>query len=169
MQPKIFKAIYFDLQERKAKRRMAGELGGNLFNTKKIYFFTKITKRTIPSLLIILFPINSWSQVNRYVEIKGMGGQTCGQYASHRRSAPGLLQQLYSQWAQGVISGYNLGIPQSGLDDGAPKLSIRVPDEATINLFLDNYCRSQPLNNITQGVATLITDLGGSIGSSTEK
>jgi hypothetical protein len=104
------------------------------------------------------------ARANRFVDVQGIGTQNCGQYVEHRRNSSPLLQQLYSQWAQGFISGYNIGTPFSGEGKGVPKPAVRVPDEETIWLFLDSFCRNRPLDFVANGAVSLIKELGGSFG-----
>lgn len=111
-------------------------------------------------LILIFFCQLAMSQTNGLVEVKGMGGQTCAQYIEHKKSAPPLLVQLYAQWAQGFISGYNIGIPTVPKDRRLAKSPVSVPDEDTIHLYLDKYCRDTPLGYITEGVFVLIKELG---------
>ena len=115
--------------------------------------------------LLLLHPSVSCSQTNRFVDVQGMGVQNCGQYVEHRRNGSPLLQQLYSQWAQGFISGYNVGTPFSGEEKGFRRSAVRVPDEETIWLFLDNFCRNRPLDLVANGAVSLIRELGGSVGA----
>jgi hypothetical protein len=89
-----------------------------------------------------------------------MGNVSCGKYAAHRKSRDQILHQLYSQWAQGFITGWNIGVPLSGEDMGKQKLQVITPDEESIFLYLDNYCNKKPLGYIFEGVYDLIKELG---------
>lgn len=120
-------------------------------------------------LIMISAPTSGMSQTNDLVEVVGMGGQSCAQYVEHKKSAPALLIQLYAQWGQGFLSGYNVGTAYKGKDRGVFKAPVKIPDEATIHLFLEKYCRDHPLGYVTEGMLSLVKELSERNASSTKR
>jgi hypothetical protein len=59
----------------------------------------------------------------------------------------------YYQWFRGFVSGYNFGNPKNQVLLG------RMPDEQTLYLFVDKYCRDNPLNPFTSAALQLVEEL----------
>jgi hypothetical protein len=61
-------------------------------------------------------------------------------------------KQMYLQWAWGFMSGHNWV---------REKRQTRTSDDATVAVYLDNYCRRNPLSSVSAGVAALVAETGG--------
>jgi hypothetical protein len=80
-----------------------------------------------------------------------MGSASCGKYLDQQNNEVGKL--LHIAWAQGWISGVNFSIMKSG------KKPPRFPDPETIQLYISNYCKKNPLNYSFQGLLELFDEL----------
>jgi hypothetical protein len=59
----------------------------------------------------------------------------------------------YLSWFRGFVSGYNFGTP-----DNQVHLH-RMPNEQTLYLFIDKYCRENPLNPFVSAAFVLVEEL----------
>ena len=59
----------------------------------------------------------------------------------------------YLSWFRGFVSGYNLGNP------GNQVQLERMPDAETLYLFVDKYCRENPLNPFVSAAFELVEQL----------
>ena len=59
----------------------------------------------------------------------------------------------YYSWFRGFVSGYNLGNP------GNQVQLERMPNEQTLYLFIDKYCRDNPLNPFVSAAFKLVEEL----------
>lgn len=81
---------------------------------------------------------------------------SCGQYMASRRESD-TQSKIKSYWAVvwtwGFLSRYNLESPSSPID---------IPTEVeTIHLFIEKYCRQNPLGHLIQSNYFIIKELGG--------
>jgi len=58
----------------------------------------------------------------------------------------------YLSWFRGFVSGYNFGNPGNQVPIG------RMPDEQTLYLFIDKYCRENPLNPFVSAAFKLVEE-----------
>jgi len=80
----------------------------------------------------------------------GDGGLSCGAW-SQQRAADGQLVQLWKAWVLGFVSGANVY-------DGK-ELKLEAIDAPGIYAWIDNYCRSHPLDHVYDGTKALVTEL----------
>ena len=59
----------------------------------------------------------------------------------------------YYSWFRGFVSGYNFGNP------GNQVQLERMPNEQTLSLFIDKYCRENPLNPFVSAGFKLVEEL----------
>lgn len=59
----------------------------------------------------------------------------------------------YVSWYRGFVSGYNFG------NSGNQVPLERMPDEQTLYLFIDKYCRENPLNPFVSAAFKLVEEL----------
>jgi len=59
----------------------------------------------------------------------------------------------YDSWFRGFVSGYNYGNPNNQVALG------QMPNSQTIHLFIDKYCRDNPLNTFVSAAFKLIEEL----------
>jgi len=76
---------------------------------------------------------------------------SCGTWAESAASVDARAQ--YHSWFRGFVSGYNFGNPASQV-----RLA-RMPDQPTLFLFVDKYCREHPLNTFVGAAFELVKEL----------
>ena len=57
---------------------------------------------------------------------------------------------------RGFVTGHN-----SGRSDLEQQQIMKMPDDDTLSLFIDKYCRDHPLNPFTAAAFQLVKELGG--------
>ena len=83
--------------------------------------------------------------------VAGAGLASCGEYIE-ATTKPG-MPMIFVSWAQGFLSGLNFAYA------GAGKNFVALPDHQSIRLYLDNYCRSNPLKSPRDATLELFKDL----------
>lgn len=63
------------------------------------------------------------------------------------------IRAQYYSWFRGFVSGYNLGNPGNQVQLG------QMPNEQTLYLFIDKYCRDHPLNPFVSAAFKLVEEL----------
>jgi hypothetical protein len=84
----------------------------------------------------------------RAADIVGHGAVSCGEWTQNRGDK--FLAIVDESWVAGYLSGYSIWST-----DDYPKL----PDAAARAAWMNNYCRSHPLDQIHQSVNQLIFEL----------
>ena len=59
----------------------------------------------------------------------------------------------YASWFRGFVSGYNFGNPNNQVQLN------RMPDHATLYLYIDKYCRENPLKPFVTAAFRLVEEL----------
>ena len=59
----------------------------------------------------------------------------------------------YLSWFRGFVSGYNYGNPNNQVP------LERIPDQQTLSLFVDKYCRDNPLNPFVSAAFKLVEEV----------
>ena len=106
--------------------------------------------------IVALFVCLMGGSVNaERVKIYAWEDMSCSAWAA---SAEHKNQRLaYVSWIQGFVSGYNWAAT-AGQADAGDALSY-----ATIVLYLDKYCRENPLKHMVGGTKELVEELVGDI------
>jgi hypothetical protein len=96
--------------------------------------------------------------------VMGAGTISCGEWLRLRsfEGRAGNFKELASlyqihAWIDGFVSGINLRIDLA--DTGGPDLLASRPDSVAMYAWLDNYCRSKPLNIVVDAVMALAKEL----------
>ena len=104
-------------------------------------------------LSIILFSPSAFGE-DRGIMMFEFSESSCGVWA---KSASNVEQrQLYLFWIRGFISGYNAGVYQSGKKSAQVN---RMPDNDTVALYVDKFCRDNPLDQFIKAAFLLRDDL----------
>lgn len=77
-----------------------------------------------------------------------IGESDCGQWIK------GMRNPVYRAWLLGYVSGLNSGV---GKQYGNPLGKISSAEQ--IYVWMDNYCRANPLRTLSQGAQTLYAEL----------
>ena len=59
----------------------------------------------------------------------------------------------YASWFRGFVSGHNFGNPEAQVSMG------QMPNDETLYLYIDKYCRDNPLNPFTSAAFRLVEEL----------
>jgi hypothetical protein len=81
----------------------------------------------------------------------GYATESCGKWVKSADNAG--QRALYISWVTGFVSGYNFGNPHNQVNLG------RMPDNETLTLYIDNFCRENPLNNFVVAAPMLVQEL----------
>ena len=85
--------------------------------------------------------------------IIGAGGTTCGKWVENRRTDAYYHHQL--NWVLGFVSSYNYYLHAGTETYGV----IGSTDSASIAVWMDNYCKENPLETVFAGSVQLVTEL----------
>lgn len=86
--------------------------------------------------------------------LRGSGGNTCGQYIELRKTQDLNLNSVLTAWSLGFLSSMNIN--RATLKNLEP---VSLPDASTIDAYLDNYCRNNPLEKLWVANLKLFYDL----------
>ena len=101
-------------------------------------------------LCLLLLPLISYAEnksslTNMYV----FDDISCGAWAQSADNPN--TRQVYTQWFRGFLSGYNYGDEKYTVNTNI--------NATTISLFIDKYCRENPLLPFTSGALLLTKEL----------
>jgi hypothetical protein len=116
-------------------------------------------KELFAGLALGLLMTSAQAQAQTYVQM-GIGSSTCAQYLNLYRLDPNGTEQAYFDWAQGFLSGWNLG----RMDAKKPVIDLASISIVSQQEYLRSYCDKHPLSDFASGVLTLITRLKVSPG-----
>jgi hypothetical protein len=85
----------------------------------------------------------------------GAGNRSCAKYAELKRNFPEEADLAFLGWAQGYMSGINLG----GLVQGSHSYRDLSQTPEQITFFLKQYCDANPSANFKDGVIQLLKSL----------
>lgn len=105
----------------------------------------------IASTAILLHVVTPPAWAQRAALVRGAGLTGCGAFLEDRKLDR--YKQFYTQWVHGYLSGYNIFSNRVALQ--------KIPDEATIDAYLQKHCRDNPLDDVMGATVFLIRDLGG--------
>jgi hypothetical protein len=75
---------------------------------------------------------------------------SCGAWVKSANNTSARAQ--YDSWFRGFVSGYNFGNPKN-------QVRGRLPNDQTLFLFIDQYCRENPLNPFVSAAFKLVETL----------
>ena len=109
---------------------------------------TELRVLVVLSLLAIYVPA---SGQDRPIAIHSYEDTSCGAWV---KSAGNLAARAqYVSWFRGFVSGYNYGNPSNQVDLG------RLPDPDTLALYIDKYCRENPLQPFIAAAFRLVDEV----------
>lgn len=83
--------------------------------------------------------------------IAGFGATSCGEYLQGRSFSNSQMNDNFSSWLQGYLSGVNISRQD--------RKYVNLPDAPSILAYMDKYCRDNPLKIVLEGANTLYRDL----------
>lgn len=82
---------------------------------------------------------------------KGAGMDVCDRIMADMKENH--VDSAYTQWIAGYLSAYNLFGDKQQIEE--------IPDEASLDAYLQKYCREYPLDKVIWASMSLINELGG--------
>jgi hypothetical protein len=104
---------------------------------------------TIAALLVVANQVQAKEGVQA---LSGAGAMSCGKYVAW--SADRGTADLFETWGQGFLSGLNFA--EHGHNGNRWKV---LPDADTIKLYLDKYCKDNPLGHPYEGLIQMFVEL----------
>lgn len=99
----------------------------------------QMSKPQILLALALVFIIkHGGASENTPVPIPSFAETSCGVWTASKNSKP--TRQIYVYWFRGFIAGYNFGSANFQVPLNA------VPDNESLQLFVDKYCQENPIN-----------------------
>jgi hypothetical protein len=109
----------------------------------------RFSKASLVTLLLALAPFNVVAQEG--VSVSGFSDMSCGAWS--RSSSNEFARAQYLIWFRGFISGYNYGRPTGQV------MPDQLPSNDTIELYVDKYCRDNPLSGFPGAAFRLVEEL----------
>ena len=103
----------------------------------------------VTALLLILMSSPVFGQDNstrRMVTVFGYKDSSCSVWVKSQGRDP-----IISDWFHGFVSGYNFGNPDNQVGT--------MPNDETLFLYIDKFCRVNPLKAFTDAAMTLVQEL----------
>jgi hypothetical protein len=105
-----------------------------------------------PMLAIVtLLAAQSGAQTDEPLAVFSFQDTSCGAYT--KSAGNELVRAQYHYWFRGFVSGYNFGNPANQV-----RLE-RMPDSDTLSLYIDKYCRENPLRGFVGAAFDLVREL----------
>lgn len=95
-------------------------------------------------LLLVGLMLSGVASTASAIDVRG--GSSCGQWVSDK----GVSEHGHKKWFLGYMSGIALGYKQDVL---------KGKDSASLFLWMDNYCRANPLKRVDEGGDELFIEL----------
>jgi hypothetical protein len=102
-------------------------------------------------VVIGFFPLVSVAGENDLVPVLSFADTSCGAWTRSQRDRS--MRQIYLYWFRGFVSGYNYGSETKQVPLNA------MPDQDTLSLYVDKYCREQPLRPFIGAAFQLVEEL----------
>jgi len=106
-------------------------------------------------LLLVAYAAGAADENGQYATLAATNESTCGTFLSARDEAHRgqfARQNMYKSWLMGFVTGYDFGAPDTY--DIAPAM-----DLDAMMLWVENYCRRNPLASFAQSAGALATQL----------
>ena len=128
------------------------QLGSNALEQRYIFNYgnTQVQMKNILRTLVVIATLGTTCIANSQVYVEG-GGADCGQWIKARNAE---RAGNFEHFVLGFLNGMALTTDK---EFWAPRGGPKVSREA-VYLWMDNYCRTNPLNAIATGVVTLFRE-----------
>ena len=108
-------------------------------------------KVTCIAVLLSICTSSTFAQERPPVALFSFSDTSCGAWVSSAGNEA--IRAQYSYWFRGFVSGYNHGNPYNQVE------LERMPDSQTLALFVDQYCRENPLQPFVIAAWKLVAEL----------
>lgn len=109
----------------------------------------RISLRSAPIVLLLVSPL-ALAQ-DKPISVFSYEDTSCGAWVKSAAVTEGRAQ--YHSWFRGFVSGYNVGNPENQVH------LERMPNLQTLDLFIDKYCRENPLNPFISAAFKLVEEI----------
>ena len=100
--------------------------------------------------LIVGLPLMT-SAIGQTIYVHSYADASCGTWVKSEGDLGERSQ--YTSWLRGFVSGYNYGNPSNQVRID------RMPDTKTLHLFVDKYCRENPLKPFVSAAFRLVEEI----------
>lgn len=107
--------------------------------------------KTFLTVLLVLISGNSVAQDKPPFHSHSFADTSCGAWV--KSTGDQFNRALYLYWFRGFVSGYNFGNPDNQVPLGV------MPNQETLSLYVDKYCRENPLNPFVFAAFNLVEEL----------
>jgi hypothetical protein len=108
----------------------------------------RLARFVVPLALLALPLPNLAQSTQRDIAVLSFEDTSCGAWERSNSEPP--TRQVYLYWFRGFVSGYNYGSPRYQVSLQA------MPDPDTLVLFIDKFCKEQPLRPFTSAAFQLV-------------
>ena len=130
-----------------------------------VFCIAKLTMYKFIFTIFLLFSQNSISQSEELFYARGAGTLSCGEYISYVSQKNISALNQVNQFVWGYLVSYQMRGSFNAAYQPITMGNIRIPDGKTIELFLQNYCNSNPLSNLLPALNRLIKESGGIVSN----
>ena len=111
------------------------------------------TLRAILLAMLCLFGVvaTSAARDDDLIAVHSFADTSCGTWVGSQHNAAERAQYLY--WFRGFVTGYNFSQPSNQVSLNA------MPDLATLALYVDKFCRENPLRPFTGAAPQLVREI----------
>ena len=100
-------------------------------------------------LCLLLLPLTSYSETKNNFNMLIFDDNSCGAWVQSANDPN--IRQVYTQWFRGFLSGYNYGDEKYSINSNI--------NASTITLYIDKFCRENPLLNFPAASISLTKEL----------
>lgn len=105
-------------------------------------------------IVVIAVAITFLPAIGRAYPVQGLGATSCAEFAKMYQSNPKTIEDIYFAWAQGFMSGMNMGLMANKQEPR--ELAGETRDQAQI---IRTFCADNPLKTYMDAVLQLWTTL----------
>jgi hypothetical protein len=106
-------------------------------------------------VLLLLASGSADARENAMVHMHSFSNISCGQWTESQKEM--WLRQTYIYWFRGFVSGYNFGSELYEVTNN------RLPDNPTLALYVDKFCRENPLQDFISAAFPLVKELRSTV------
>ncbi len=91
--------------------------------------------------------------------VQGVGARSCAEFAKDYKSEPRSMGLFYFSWAQGFMSGWNIGTAVGSGDKSHPVRDLSSRTTEQMERHMRDYCDEHPLRTFLEAVTNLYVSL----------
>ena len=108
----------------------------------------RLTFHVASLAVIVSFSAFAQTAPSKGIPVMSFSDTSCGAWVNSQKNES--KRQIYLFWFRGFVSGYNYGSQTHEIPFGG------MPDNDTLTLFIDKYCRDNPLNPFISSALLLV-------------